>query len=97
MDCAVMAKDLAHEPVERRSEQRHQPSQFLVKLDPGNGQKPFTCFVWDLSASGIRLKLSENVELPRVVHVIIDNVRRPAKVIWRKGDHVGLSLLPVSA
>jgi hypothetical protein len=80
--------------VERRSEKReHFGGTYLVKLDPGKGGCPFTCFVWDISEHGIRLKLSERAGLPPVVHIMIGNVRKAAKVIWQKGDQVGLQFL----
>ena len=91
-----MGKSAPFPFVERRSEKRHRIGQVLVKLDPGKGRTPFTCFVWDLSDNGARLKLPENIELPSVVHVIFGNVRKRATVIWREADHVGLSLLPSS-
>jgi hypothetical protein len=80
--------------VERRSEKReHLGGTYLVKLDPGQGASPFTCFVWDISESGIRLKLRQRIALPPVVHVVIGNVRKAAKVIGQKGDQVGLQFL----
>ena len=84
--------------VERRSETRdYRGGTYLVKLDPGKGASPFTCFVWDISESGIRLKLSERRPLPPVVHILIGNVRKAAKVVWQKGDQVGLQFLPNTA
>jgi len=81
--------------VERRSKKReHVGGTYLVKLDPGKGATPFTCFVWDISEDGIRLKLSEPRPLPPVVHVLIGDVRKAAKVVWQKGDQVGLQFLP---
>ena len=63
--------------VDRRSEPRRRVDNCLLKLDPGRGRAPITCFVWDISEGGTRLKLSENIDLPRVVHVVIGNVPRP--------------------
>jgi hypothetical protein len=80
--------------VDRRSEPRRRVDNFLLKLDPGRGRAPITCFVWDVSEGGTRLKLSENIDLPPVVHVIIGNVRKAARVVWREADHVGLQYLP---
>ena len=79
--------------VERRSEERRPGGDVLVKLDPGIGRPPFTCFVWDISENGVRLKLSENSELPPIVHVVIGDVRKAARVVWRKADHVGLEFV----
>jgi len=79
--------------VERRSEERQPGGNALVKLDPGSGRPPFTCFVWDISERGVRLKLSENSELPPIVHIVMGNVRKRARVVWRKADHVGLEFV----
>jgi hypothetical protein len=38
--------------------------------------------------------MSQDIDLPPVVHVVIGNVRKPARVVWRKADHVGLQCLP---
>ena len=80
--------------VDRRSEPRRRVDNFLIKLDPGNGRPPITCAVWDVSTGGTRLKLAEAIELPPVVHVIIGNVRKTARVVWRKADQIGLQYLP---
>ena len=79
--------------VERRAEERRPGGNALVKLDPGRGRPPFTCFVWDISEKGVRLKLSENSELPPIVHIVIGDVRKAARVVWRKADHVGLEFV----
>ena len=79
--------------VERRCVERWPGGNALVKLDPGSGRSPFTCFVWDISEDGVRLKLSEKSELPPIVHIISGNVRRTARVVWRKADHVGLEFV----
>jgi hypothetical protein len=81
------------EAAERRSEPR-QRMNAVVKLDPSNGGDLIACFVWDMSESGARLKLSVDSELSQVVQVLIGNVRKPATVVWRKGDQVGLEFLP---
>jgi len=83
--------------VERRVKKReYVGGTYLVKLDPGKGASPFTCFVWDISESGIRLKVSERHPLSPVVHVLIGNDRKAAKVVWQKGDQVGLQFLPIA-
>ena len=82
--------------VERRSVERRPGGNVLVKLDPGSGRPLFTCFVWDISENGVRLKLSENSELPPIVHVVIGDVRKAARVVWRKADHVGLEFIAAS-
>ena len=87
--------DLFAQPydLDRRSEPRRRVEAFLLKLDPDDGRAPINCSVWDISEGGTRLRLAEDVALPRVVHVVIGNVRKAARVVWRKADHVGLQYL----
>jgi PilZ domain len=80
--------------IERRSEKRQFIGHYLVKLDVGKARSPLTCFVWDISERGARLKLSERIDLVGVVYVIIGSVRVCARVIWQKADQVGLEFLP---
>ena len=81
------------EAAERRREPRERINA-IVKLDPCNGSEPIACFVWDMSESGARLKLEVESDLGKTVQVLIGNVRKPATVVWRKGDHVGLEFVP---
>jgi hypothetical protein len=52
------------------------------------------CRICDRSLCGIRLLLARNVKLPRRVAVHIDETGevRDAKVVWRKGPVIGVSL-----
>jgi hypothetical protein len=84
---------LKTEAAEHRSKPR-QRMNAIVKLDPSNGNEPIACFVWDISESGARLKLAVDSDLSKVVQVVIGNVRKPATVVWRKGDQVGLEFFP---
>jgi hypothetical protein len=83
--------------LDRRSELRQRVVNFVLKLDPGDGRAPITCAVWDISEGGTRLKLAQDVELPQIVDILIGNVRKPARVVWRKADHVGLQYLAITA
>jgi hypothetical protein len=76
--------------VERRKEPRAQIGRCLLRLDPRDGRDPIVCFVWDMSESGARLKLSQDVPLPSILAVLIGNVTRTARLIWRKEDHLGI-------
>lgn len=82
-----------NEAAERRREPR-QRMNAIVKLDPCNGCEPIACFVWDMSERGARLKLEVDSELGKTVQVLIGNVRKPATVVWRQGDQVGLEFFP---
>jgi hypothetical protein len=78
---------------ERRSSERVNIGRYLLKLAPGGGREPFTCFIWDLSETGARLKLSEYGPLPRQVTVMIGNVTKTARVVWRDGFDIGIEFL----
>jgi len=82
------------EPHERRSEPRQKIGNAIVKLDPGDGQGPVACFVWDISEHGARLKLVQTIELPKVVHVLIGNIAKAATIVWRKDDQIGVEFFP---
>jgi hypothetical protein len=79
---------------ERRAHERYRVNNYHLKLDPGMGRPPIVCSVWDVSEGGTRLKMSEPIDLPRVVHILIGNIRRTAWVVWQKADHVGLEYFP---
>lgn len=83
------------ESMDRRRELRQKPCKAVVQLDPCNGHEPIRCFVWDMSDKGARLKLSIETELPKIVYLIVENDRKPAVVVWRKADQVGLEFFPV--
>ena len=83
--------------LDRRSEPRQRVVNFVLKLDPCDGRAPIICVVWDISEGGTRLKLAQDVELPTVVDVVIGNVRKTARVVWRKADHVGLQYISDTA
>jgi|ERR1044072_7350999 hypothetical protein len=81
--------------IERRREPRQVVKDVvLVKLSFGNDAEPITCFVWDISRGGMRLKLPTKMALPALVYVTVDNVRRPARVAWTDYDQIGLEFLP---
>lgn len=92
-----MAIDVAREIQEQRKEPRRSVGKALLKLDIGKGHEPFVCFVWDISDNGARLKVPENVEIPKIVYVISEDSRWPAAVVWRKGNQIGLEFFPIAA
>jgi uncharacterized small protein (DUF1192 family) len=51
------------------------------------------CVIRDLSDDGARISFSDTVELPEVIELDIPqrNLRRRARVVWRRSDEVGLS------
>jgi hypothetical protein len=80
--------------IERRSQKRQRVGKYLLRLDPGSGREPVTCSVWDISERGARLTLSEIIDLPKVVHILIGNLRKPAAVAWRIDDQIGVEFFP---
>jgi PilZ domain len=88
-------------PTSRFDERRNDPRRFFdrasMTLDIGDQRKPLICSVCDISDNGARLKLPEEVELPRIVHVVSDTEKIPAAVAWRKGVQIGLEFFPVAA
>ena len=80
---------------ERRKSERQQIGPYLLRIDPCDGRQTITCFVWDMSEGGARLKLAENAPLPNVISVLIGNVTRPARVVWRKDDQIGIEFLEI--
>jgi hypothetical protein len=80
----------ADRPEERRREPRQGFNGCLVKIDLGPAQEAIVCFVWDISLRGARLKLSKCVELPKVVNVLIGDVRKEARIVWCNGDQIGI-------
>jgi hypothetical protein len=79
-------------PTSRFDERRNDPRRFFdrasMTLDIGDQRKPLISSVCDIS---------EEVELPRIVHVVSDTEKIPAAVAWRKGVQIGLEFFPVAA
>ena len=82
-----------NEPAERRSEPRYAVKDVLVKLRFTSDAEPITCFVWDISRRGMRLKLPTRMSLPARVYVTEGHLIKPARVAWVKGDRVGLEFI----
>jgi hypothetical protein len=68
-----------------------------MTLEINDQREPLTCVVCDISDHGARLKLPEEVALPRIVHVVTETEKIPAAVAWRKGVQIGLEFFPVAA
>ena len=78
---------------ERRKEERETVGRYSLKIDARDGRDPIQCCIRDISLSGACLELSEKTELPNEVTLIIGNVLRQAKIIWRKRNHTGMVFL----
>jgi hypothetical protein len=83
------------EPVgrERRKSERQSIGHYLLQLDPGGGRAPFSCFIWDLSETGARLRLGSYDPLPVTVQVKIGNVTHRARIVWRVGFEIGIEFI----
>jgi hypothetical protein len=79
--------------IERRVKPRVDGGDYLLRLDAGDGSTPIACFVCDISLSGARLRLSKDLELPKIVKVLINNVLHPARVVWRKESQIGIEFV----
>ena len=54
------------------------------------------CLVRDMSETGARLELSENVVIPNLIDLYIPkkNETLQANVVWRSGDFIGVAFTP---
>jgi hypothetical protein len=89
-----MSSDPAmQQPSERRREERVSVGHRRLQLDPCDGRRPVDCLIWDMSLSGARLTLAQNIPLPPEVAVVIGNVTHRARVVWRKDPQIGIEFL----
>src|SRR5581483_3946897 len=73
----------AQEPASARAEERQDYH--------GNGSFTVDCTIRNLSATGARLQVPTTVAIPdRFTFVEQGQARRPAKVVWRKNDLIGV-------
>jgi|SRR5215470_1385072 len=78
---------------ERRGGSRHK-SFLQGRIYFNNRRSSVDCLIRDIADSGARLKFSNAVATPDVVELHIPNKNETyrAKVIWRQGDEIGVSL-----
>jgi hypothetical protein len=84
---------LAIDPIERRRDERSSMGRYLLRIDACDGSEPITCAIWDISLSGARLSLTQDLKLPAEVNVLIGNVVHRAKVVWQKAGQAGVEFL----
>lgn len=79
------------EPSERRGEHRRKVVRAGEILLPGNAS-PIACVLLDISTSGARLRLPDQMSLPETfeLKVVSLGFKREAAVRWRRGDEVGV-------
>ena len=88
-----MGSDAKVQVVERRSEERETVGHYLLRIDARDGHDPIQCCIRNISLGGACLELSEKTELPNEVTLIIGNVMREAKVVWREWNQIGIAFL----
>ena len=67
--------------------------RYSVRVDPCDGREPIVCLMIDFSVTGFRLRLPNDVPMPRDVQVLIGDLAHSARVVWRKGDVIGIDLV----
>src|SRR5215472_14671445 len=67
--------------------------QFSAFLTADKGKTHLGCSIRDLSETGVRVRLSRNVELPAIVHLvnIPNKVAYEAAVVWQRAPLYGLA------
>ena len=88
-----MGPDAKLQNAERRKEERETVGHYLLQVDARDGRDPIQCRIRNISVSGACLELSEKTELPNEVTLIIGNVMREAKVVWREWKQIGIAFL----
>jgi|SRR5215467_1150436 len=79
--------------IEKRTEPRQDVGNEIVQLESKLGAPLTDCLLFDLSEHGARLLIPQEIELARVVHVVVGNIRKPAWVAWRKDAQIGIEFL----
>lgn len=78
---------------ERRKEKRIGVARYLLQIEVGGGRPPIMCYVFDVSGTGMHLKLAADIEVPDQVRILMSDGTRDAKVVWRDGRHIGLEFV----
>jgi hypothetical protein len=85
---------LSEELTERRDAPRIDlDGAYSMRLDPCDGREPITCLLMDFSVTGVRLKLPDDIELPRDVQILIGELSHNARIVWRKDGVIGVDLI----
>jgi PilZ domain len=74
---------------------RHRRRTFeaTASVSFGDGSPPRPCWILDISDSGARLNIGTQRDVPDFFVLRVtstDAVRRPCKLVWRKGSEVGV-------
>jgi len=77
----------------RRDSARQDVGNKIIQLEVKLGALVVDCVVLDWSERGARLLIPDDIELARIVHLVIGDVRKPAWVAWRKRSQIGVEFL----
>jgi c-di-GMP-binding flagellar brake protein YcgR len=84
----------AAELVDRREAPRAEiAGQYSIRLNPGDGRSPVDCALIDYSVTGMRIELPGEIELPDEVLIQIGEIEHNARIVWRRGNMLGLDFL----
>jgi PilZ domain len=89
------------EPTAQSGRERRAPREraFLTaSISYNNGSLTLSCTVMQISATGAKISLPAEINLPEVFQISIPqkSVERRARLIWRRGDMAALAFAPVA-
>ena len=71
---------------ELRNSQRHE-IHYLAQIDCDGGSSPISCIIWDISASGAKLTVADDQNVPDQFTLLL---RRRCRVVRRYDGQVGV-------
>ena len=79
-------------------EKRRAPRKFLeypAGIDAGDGSPLRACVLSDISKTGVRVRMSEPMEFPKLVTLVLSRsgVFRRCRVAWTEGSDLGLEFM----
>ena len=75
---------------DRRKQSRVNIGSVVAKLNPHDNTEPLVVCVWNLSRRGACLLVQPNQYIPDRFDFVLDHAPRPARVIWRSWNHIGI-------
>lgn len=82
-----VTKDLDQRQLPRASRTKFR--NWAVQIEV-HGRKPVIACVWDVSPMGACLFVAPDVDLPDAFTINLDNMPRPAQVVWRRWSFLGV-------
>jgi len=87
------------EPDAKPRRHRRRIFEATASVSFGDGSNPRPCWILDISDSGARLNIGAQRELPDFFTLRVtstDAVRRSCKLVWRKGNEIGVRFVQPS-